>query len=292
MANVTLEQWRMFEAVVAHGGFAQAAAAVHKSQSSINHAVHKLQHQLGLQLLEVKGRKAQLTPVGETMLRRARQLLAQAGQLEDAADCLSRGEEAELKLAVDVIFPPECLTVALKKFSDQFPLTRIQLFETVLSGGPEMMTGGEVDLLIAGDVPQGYLAEPLLQVEFVALAHPNHPLHKLGRTVFVDDLAQQRQIVVRDSGTGAPTDSGWLGAEQRWTVSHMTSSIDMVCRGTGFAWLPLTRVGNAIVDGTLKELPLEQGSRRTVPLYLVSASQDNPGPAAGHLSSLILEQVR
>ena len=75
MSRSTLEQWRMFQAVVEHGGFAQAAEAVHKSQSSINHAVHKLQEQIGLPLLEVVGRKAQLTDAGTLMLRRAGQLL-------------------------------------------------------------------------------------------------------------------------------------------------------------------------------------------------------------------------
>ena len=74
MNRTTLEQWRMLKAVVDHGGFAQAAQAVHKSQSTINHAVHKLQDQLGLKLLEVQGRKAQLTRAGELMLRRAEQL--------------------------------------------------------------------------------------------------------------------------------------------------------------------------------------------------------------------------
>ena len=94
MNRTTLEQWRMLEAVVTHGGFAQAAAAIHKSQSTINHAVHKLQNQLGLPLLEVVGRKAQLTEAGELMLRRARRLLEQASELEQVADSLASGEEA------------------------------------------------------------------------------------------------------------------------------------------------------------------------------------------------------
>ena len=39
MLKSTLEQWRMFKAVVDAGGFNQAAAEVHKSQSSVHHAV-------------------------------------------------------------------------------------------------------------------------------------------------------------------------------------------------------------------------------------------------------------
>lgn len=94
MSRSTLEQWRMFGTVVEHGGFAQAAEAIHKSQSSINHAVHKLQDQLDLPLLEVVGRKARLTDAGALMLRRASQLLEQADQLEKVAGSLARGNEA------------------------------------------------------------------------------------------------------------------------------------------------------------------------------------------------------
>ena len=100
MTKSTLEQWRMFRAVVEHGGFAQAAEATHKSQSSINHAVHKLQDQLNLKLLEVVGRKAQLTDAGALMLRRADQLLEHAVHLETIAAGLSQGNEAELRVAV------------------------------------------------------------------------------------------------------------------------------------------------------------------------------------------------
>ena len=53
--KTTLEQWRMFRAVVEHGGYAQAADAIYKSQSTISYGVHKLQEQLGVQLLEVEG---------------------------------------------------------------------------------------------------------------------------------------------------------------------------------------------------------------------------------------------
>lgn len=64
-AKSTLEQWRILQAVVDFGGYAQAAEKLNKSQSSLNHAVAKLQHQLGIELLEVKGRKAYLTPQGK-----------------------------------------------------------------------------------------------------------------------------------------------------------------------------------------------------------------------------------
>lgn len=291
MHKTTLEQWRMLQAVVQHGGFAQAAEAVHKSQSTINHAVHKLQDQLGLRLLEVVGRKAQLTEAGQLMLRRAGQLLDQADQLEDIADSLATGSEAEIRLAVDEIYPPACLAAALQRLALEYPNTRVELLETVLSGGPEKLMAGEVDLLLAGSVPQGFLGDQLLEVEFIAVAHPDHALHQLGRPPTLQDLAQQRQIVVRDSARGSRMDSGWLGAEQRWTVTHIATSIDMIARGTGFAWLPETRIAALLEAGTLRELPLDTGSRRISNIYLTYADPDQAGPATCHLGALLKEET-
>jgi DNA-binding transcriptional LysR family regulator len=289
MARATLEQWRMLRAVVEHGGFAQAAAAIHKSQSSINHAVHKLQDQLGLELLEVVGRKARLTDAGRLVLRRAGQLLDQAEALEDVAASLSAGTEAEVRLAVDAIFPPDLLADTLAVLALEYPHTRVEVLETVLSGGAESLSTGEADLLVSQQLPEGVLGELLLRTEFVAVAHPAHPLHGLGRSVYYQDLAAQRQIVVRDSARGRRIDAGWLGAEQRWTVSALATSIAMIRRGMGFAWLPRTRVERYLADGSLRELPLEHGGRRPAALQLAFADSGRAGPATRRLAGLLRE---
>jgi len=287
MNKTTLEQWRMLKAVVEHGGFAQAAQAVHKSQSTINHAVHKLQDRLDLPLLELKGRKAHLTEAGALMLRRAEQLLEQAAQLEDVAESLAAGTEAEIRLAIDEVYPHDYLAGALQTLSDEFPNTRVQLQETVLSGGPEMLTMGEVELLVAGSVPQGFIGSPILRAEFIAVAHPAHALLGLGRELSLTDLQRHRQIVLRDSARQKAVDSGWLGSEQRWTVSHVSTSADMIARGMGFAWLPRSRVQARLEKGELRELPLGNASRRYTELYLVYADASAAGPAGRRLGELL-----
>ena len=289
MNKTTLEQWRMLDAVVRYGGFAQAAAAIHKSQSTINHAVHKLQNQLGLPLLEVVGRKAQLTEAGALMLRRAQRVLAPASDMEQVAASLAAGDEAEIRIAVDEVFPPAYLVNALETLSARYPNTRVQLQETVLSGGPELLRAGDVDLLIAGEIPQGFLGDPLARVAFMAVARHDHPLLQQPAPLNLQDLAPYRQIVVRDSSREQDTDSGWLGAEQRWTVSHVTTSLDMISRGMGFAWLPAPRVQAALDAGVLAALPLEKGARRYAQLYLTHADTDRAGPATRYLAQLLHE---
>src|SRR5690242_13326885 len=103
--HVTLEQWQALVAVVDAGGYAQASELLHKSQSSVTYAVQKLQSQLGVKAFEITGRKAKLTPTGELLYRRARVLLDEAAAAEKAAKSLSAGWEAEIRLAVEVLFP-------------------------------------------------------------------------------------------------------------------------------------------------------------------------------------------
>lgn len=87
----------MFKAVVDEGGFNQAASKIHKSTSSIHHAVSKLEDTLGVKLLVVKGRKTSLTDIGQVLLHRAQYLLEEVSRIEAVADFLSSGVETELK---------------------------------------------------------------------------------------------------------------------------------------------------------------------------------------------------
>ncbi|MGD9387764.1 MAG: LysR family transcriptional regulator [Gammaproteobacteria bacterium] len=285
--RVTLEQWRMLQAVVDHDGYAGAAEALSKSVSTVSYGIRRLEAGLGVALLEVQGRRAVLTPAGGELLRRSRYLLDEALAIERAAGMLAQGWEPVVRLAVEVIFPQERLLASLDAFARLTGTTRVELIESVLSGTNEQLVAGKADLAVTAMVPQGFLGEPLAEVEFVAVAHPDHPLHALGRPLTQRDLRQHRQLVVRDSGLREPQDAGWLGAEQRWTVSHLATSVDAVARGMGFAWLPRHRVAELLAEGLLKALPLAEGALRHVELYLVFADREDAGPAARALADCL-----
>src|SRR5690606_11165279 len=196
--KITLEQWRALQAVVEHGGYAQAAEALHKSQSAITYAIQKLENLLGVEVLRLQGRKAVLTEAGAVLLRRAEALLAEAGQVEDAAALLAQGWEPEIRLAVESIFPRHLLLGALAELSSEIPTTRIEVFEHTLSGTEDALLTRSVDLAVARHVPPGFVGDALLRMPFTAVASPAHPLHQLGRPLGLQDLRQHRQLVVRD----------------------------------------------------------------------------------------------
>jgi DNA-binding transcriptional LysR family regulator len=286
--RATLEHWRALVAVVEAGGYAAAAQRLHKSQSTLTHALKTLQSRLGVQIFKRSGRKAALTPTGQVLYRRALALLDEARALETAARQLGAGCEPQLRLAVEIIFPTWLLLRALARFGEEFPHTHVELYETVLGGTEEMLTQRGADLAICSSLPPGFLGDPLLRVRFVPVAHPQHPLHQRGRLLTLQDLRRHRHIVIRDSGTRREPHT-WLGAQQRWTVSHKATSIHAVCEGLGFAWFPEDAIRSELERGVLKELPLREGRERYAELYLAYADADYAGPGARRLAKILKE---
>ncbi|RQO72905.1 LysR family transcriptional regulator [Aquitalea sp. FJL05] len=286
-AKTTWEQWQVLQSIVSEGGFAQAAAQLHRSQSSVSYMVARLQEQLGVELLSPQGRRMQLTPAGEVLLRDAQNVLAAALRLEDKARSLQQGWEAEVRLAVDSLFPTPALLPALGQFAAHCANTRLQMHEVVMSGADDALHGRQVELAVAGRVPQGFLGDWLLDAEFVACAAPHHPLHALGRPLEMDDLQQQVQVVLRDSGQRQPRDEGWLGAWQRWTVSQPETAIAAVEQGFAFGWLAWHRIADSVAAGRLKPLPLAHGALRKAGLYLVLADPPAAGPATLQLAACL-----
>lgn len=288
--RISLEHWRSLLAVVDAGGYAQAAEVLHKSQSAVTYAVQRIEELLGVKAFEVIGRKAHLTPTGEVLYRRAKALLEEAGALEGAAGSLAAGWESELRLAVEIVFPTWLLLQCFARFAEERPQMRIELYESVLSGTEEALLQRKVDLAICSQIPPGFVGESLMQLRFIAAAHPEHPLHQLGRELTVQDLRKHRHLIIRDTGSQRRAGSS-LGAEQSWTVSHKATSIHAAVMGLGFAWFAEDTVRGELERGVLKPLPLREGGERWADLYLVFADRDYAGPGALRLAALIRENV-
>jgi DNA-binding transcriptional LysR family regulator len=106
----------------------------------------------------------------------------------------------------------------------------------------------------------------------------------------MQDLRAHRQLVIRESGTRRATKPR-LEAAQRWTVSHMTTSIEAASKGYGYGWYPEYRIREQVAAGTLKPLPLGEGGATFAQLYLVFADRDAAGPGVQRLAAIIREQA-
>lgn len=286
--KITLEQWAAFKAVVDEGSFARAAEQLNKSQSTVSYSLSKMEARLPSAVFVQSGRKAELTEFGKVMYRHASHLLSQALQIDQTANYLASGWEAEVIIAVDAIVSMEGIFCALQRFSLASPLTRIRVLETTLSGTEEVLLRREADLVILARVPPGFLADDFGFVTKVPVASRNHALAQIVEPISEDLLKQQRQIVIRDSGTKRTQDSGWLAAEQRWTVSHFATSIAAIKAGLGFGFIPREKIQSELASGELKALTLSAGGQQTIPLYIVTTAQSHAGMATKTVRDYLL----
>ena len=289
--RITLEQWQALVAVVDAGGYAQAAERLHKSQSSVTYLVQKLESLLEVKAFEITGRKAVLTPAGQLLYRRARVLLDEAASLEKAAKSASAGWEAEIRIAGEIVFPAWLLLRCFDKLNAESAHTRIEYFESVIAGTTELLLAGRVDLAITVTIPEGFTGGLLMPLRMMLVAHPQHPLHKLGRPLTMRDLRAHRQLVVRETGELRPTKT-WIEATQRWTVSHTSTAIFAASMGFGYGWYPEERIRGELQRGALKPLPLREGAERVGQFYLVFADRENAGPGTLRLAEIIHETVK
>jgi DNA-binding transcriptional LysR family regulator len=289
-ARIGIDQWAALVSVVESGSYAKAAERLHKSQSTLTYAIQKVERLLGVKLFEIQGRKAVLTPTGQLLYRRGKTLVDDAERLERAAGELAKGWETEIRLAVDILFPTWLLVQCIGAFSAERPETRIELYETVLSGTDDMLLARSVDFVITSSIQQGFIGDVLTPVHAVCVAAPSHPLHHLGRPATIDDLRRHRHVVIRDTGIQRARSGGWLN-EQRWTVSHKATSIHALSLGYGYAWLPDEWIRGELERGALVPVPLREGAERAGSLYLVFADRDATGPGALRLAEIIREKV-
>lgn len=145
---ISLKQLTYALAVDRERHFRKAAEACSVSQSALSTAVSELENQLGVQIFERDTKRVLTTPLGEQILRKAREIGTQVDDLYQ----LARSQQAPLSYpmtlgVIPTIGPyllPKVLPAVRKKYPD-FELTIIEEQSHVLT---EKVRSGEIDTAI------------------------------------------------------------------------------------------------------------------------------------------------
>lgn len=264
MHKTTLEQWALLEKVIELGSFAKAAEETNRSQSSVSYNLALLQERLGVALLAPSGRRAVLTPAGELLLNQVKPLLKAFSWVETHAATLRNGVRTRLDLVVDSIFPRQRLFAILRQFQQRYPQTQVQLTEVLENVDEASAARSEADVMVLTrrqDITGR--GEWLMNIDFIAVAHRDHPLSQSDELLDDNALAPWPLIRIADrSGDASST-------RDAWTFSTIDAAIDAVLYQVGFGWLPEERIRAHLEQGVLKALPLSHGARRATPLHLI-----------------------
>ncbi len=288
MLRPDLDAIRALDAVVRHGGFAQAAAALHRVQSTVSYQVGKLEAQLGVPLLDRTHYRVQLTPAGEALLAEGRRLLGQADRMAWMAQQFSDGWEPRLTVILDGILSLEASLRALKTLAEEKVPTRIQLKVEYLGGVQFRFEKDNADIMLVKDyVGRPDLdAYPLPAVECVLCVSPRHSLAGRAR-VTLRELHEHVELSVQDSSDRGD-DEHMFGGDRVFYLSGFIAKKQALLMDLGFGWMPRYLVDRELQVGALTELRYAGGSRYSFMPQLVHRVTAPLGRSGRRLAELLV----
>ena len=285
--NTTLDAWEILQTVVQLGGFAPAAKKLNRSQSTISYAIGRLQEQLGVQLFEIQGRKAQLTEAGRVLLADVEPHLAGFYELEQRAHVMARGGASEVRLSVDSIYPDDRLFEALATFSAKYPHVRLKLRQGVLLSADTEFSLNNAQICVTGLMSRELLVSPILVIGLIAVARRDHPLISISRKLSRTELVQHTLVSIESAASGSLKHQPRMPAQRVLSVGTIDSAVAAVRSGLCFGWLPKYRIQAELDNGDFVALPITAGKTRDVRLNLVCRDLNEGRSETNELAKLL-----
>jgi DNA-binding transcriptional LysR family regulator len=278
----SLDQLRIFLAVVDEGSFSRAARRLGRAVSVISYGIANLEAQLGVSLFARQGsRRPELTDAGKALLAEARAVADDVDGLMAKVRSLHQGLEAELALAVDVMMPSTTLAAVLREFQRMFPTVFLRLHVEALGAVAALVLEQKAQLGIGGPV---IVDHPELErvavgeVGLVPVAAPSHPLAKLDR-IAPGATRQHLQLVLTDRSPLTEGRDFSVASPRTWRLADLGAKHALLLEGIGWGGMPRHAVADDLKAGRLVELTLPEAPPVLYGLNALWRKDCPPGPA-------------
>jgi DNA-binding transcriptional LysR family regulator len=289
---VELRHLRYFVAVAEERHFGRAAARLHIAQPPLSQQIRRLEAELGEPLLYRTTRSVELSPAGEVLLDRGREILAEVDAAIEDARRAARGEYGRLAIG----FTGSCTYTMLPALAAAL---RRELPGVVLELRGELLTPAQVGRLLDGTLDLGLLRPPVRERDLctevlrsetlLAVLPENHPLaeadavplEQLQHEPFVTYPSHFRSVV-HDAVEDACAAHGFkpLAAHE---VAETATLVSFVAAGLGVSLVPAS-VRNMTVAGAVYR-PLEHDATRVE--LAVAWRRDDERPVLARALALI-----
>ncbi len=283
----TLDQLHVLAAVAETGSFSAAARRLNRAQSVISYTIANLEAQLGLALFARDGHRPVLTEAGRALVADARRVGLLVDEMRARAAALRRGLEAELALAVDVMFPTATLVGALDAFAKEFPTVALRLRIEGLGGVAQLVLDKVCQLGVSGWLGErcpGLERRAIGTVRLLPVAAPGHPLAHAPVPITGSALRDQVQLVLSDRSTITEGQDFGVLALRTWRLGDLGAKHALLLAGLGWGNMPEVMVADDLAAGRLVRLELAEATDYRYPISLVHRTDSPPGPAGAWMA--------
>jgi len=282
--GVTLDQLRTFIAAVDQGSFSAAGRKLRRAQSVVSQTLANLEAQLGLKLFDRSARYPRLTDKGRSLLTDARALADNIDGFKARAHAMREGLEPELAVAMDVMYPMQALTGAATHSRKVFPHTPLRIYVEALGGVIKPVLDRECSIGVIGslpEVPDELQTEALLDVPFLTVVAPSHPLAGKRGVVPASMIGRHVQLVLTDRTVLTKGRDFGVQSALTWRLADLGAKHAFLKAGLGWGHMPAHIVRADLDSGTLVRIRVEGVPREVLmPMRVVYRKDAPPGPAA------------
>lgn len=282
--GLTFDQLRTFIAAAEAGSFSAAGRRLGRAQSVVSQTLLNLEQQTGLKLFDRSARYPRLTDAGRALVREARLISDRIDNFKAHAQALKEGLEPELSVVIDVVYPMMAITKAVGLFRNAFPQTTLRLYVEALGAAIQPVLDRRCAIGIVGTlplIPHEVESIALLEVPFVSVASPHHPLAAFRGAIPRSEVAKHVQLVLTDrTALSTGRDFGVL-SPQTWRLADLGAKHAFLRAGFGWGQMPKPMVAEDVRNGVLVKLDIENLSARAqvLPMHAVYRKDAPPGPA-------------
>jgi len=237
-------QLKVFLTLAETLNFASAARRLHLSQPALSLSLKKLEQEVGGALLSRTTRQVRLTPEGETLLPRARQLLADWQDTEEMLRQRFTLKRGRVTIAAMPSFAGNVLPGILAAYRQRYPNIDVSILDVIHEEVLELVSKGRVELGIGLEPPAEPLFHfvPLFLDRFVAAVPPRSKLARSRRLTWSQLLGHPFIALQRPSTVRSFLEEALEREGKRITVSmecHQLSTVgSLVAAGLGVSAVP------------------------------------------------------
>ncbi|MFF8615807.1 LysR family transcriptional regulator [Streptomyces sp. NPDC015350] len=290
MTEWDLKKLRILRTLRDRGTVTATAEALLMTPSAVSQQLSNLSRQLGVPLLEARGRRVRLTDAAHLVLRHAEAVFAQLERADAELTGYLRGEAGEVRIAAFSTAVPALVVPAVRRLrAEDRPGPGVRVREAEAAQAYELLAAGEVDLALslAAHAPTArdprFTVLPLLADRLDVALPADHRL-AAAPALRLAELSGDPWIF-GGSGpwsqiTTAACEAAGFVPEQAHSASGWTAILAMVEAGMGVALVPrMASAQRCVRDGVVMRALDADQPRRHVAAAVRHGAERGPGVA-------------
>ena len=211
-----------FYHVAKNRSISRAEAALSAPQPVISRHIHKLEEELGFQLLDRNGRGVTLTPFGEILYRRAETILRDMASTLEELDVARRQPAGQVRIAAPATVMSLYMPEVIRRFMAELPDVELVAIQALTGEIYGKLVSDEVDIGLLQQVPNKakFDVHELLVEPMVCIVAEGHPL--AGRaSISRRELAEHRLVVPSMAHGLRELINAYMASEQLSVTAHL-----------------------------------------------------------------------